>query len=593
MIRRQPAVRVSSITSILSRRTPLAAATAAAVLALSACGGSPTEATATASASGVSVADSFPTGLSVGVPTELGSSTASSSSFDGERSVSGWRRTVDFSRAAWTAAARGDTRTLGRLASALVPVGNAHAATAMEPGIKADAVMVERLATGDTGVVLGGVLDPNKLFGSGGNNATCYGPTLVYSAHDDGPDAVPAQLPSGDLGLWRPTEAATTQPCIAAQLNAKVSGVKGRVRQGLLLMAVMRKTATALPAAGASVDIRSSLETVLAGVPSFSGVTVDAATIGLDAGGALYTYRLVISAGSGVNAVSGEVVMKHTPGASSTEYSGVMQVAGFQLSNDVAFGCSDELDGTTGRYKVARVSTLKYTRDGRDVGFGSREAQYCGHASAADATYPTDFAAQVAAKTSDGQLDPAVKLGSGFPAVRGGAKGWRGSFNRFAGAYDRVTVDGDFLFAWQAGVGDGHSRAMAAHSRFNTVTEIRSLDGYFAFAGDVATTDGTLLGMVCNWAGPGNNHTPVAKFQSQSATLAAAATEFTLGASLIAYAPTKSCSASGTMSFDVDANGTLSAGEGASTSAALDAPSGSNTVQQEIDARGFVKPSLF
>jgi hypothetical protein len=581
-IHRDRAVRFVSSSS--RRLAPLAWAAA---LALGGCGGNVNDAPAGTSST-AAVADSFPTGLSVGVPTDI-SATATASSSGAQ--VSGLERTRDFGRALWAAAANRDGRTLARLASAVVPVGSALAGTVVEPGLKAEAAMIEKLASGTAGVSLADVLNLGHLFGDG-RNASCYGPNMLYASHDDGADFVPAQLPGGDLGLWLATEGSTSQPCVAAQINARVSGIKGRTRQGLLMMAVMRRAATTLPAAGATEDIQTAMQAVFAAVPALAAVTVDAATVALATDGTVYTYRLVISTGSGAAAVSGEVLLKHTPGASRTAYSGILQVAGFHLSNDAAFSCTDETDTATGRFKVAQVSTLRYSRDADAIEFGSRDGKYCGHASAADATSPGNFAAQVASFTGDGQIDPAVKLG-GSGTLRAGAKGWRAGFTRFAGAYNKTTVAGDFLFAWQAGPNDSHARAMAAHADFNSATEVRTLDGYFAFSADVGTTDGALLGMVCNWAGPGNNHVPAAKFQSQTATLTASATEYALGSSRITYAPTRSCSASATMRFDANADATLAAGEGASTVDALDVPTGARTVQQEIDARGFSKPAMF
>jgi hypothetical protein len=355
-------------------------------------------------------------------------------------------------------------------------------------------------------------------------------------------------------------------------------------------MAVMRVTVgrsatLSMPAAGASVDLATELQAVFSAVPALSGVAVDAATIAFDGGGTEYTYRLVVSQGSGMSATTGEVILKHTPGGSDTDYTGVMQVAGFALSNDGAFACNDEVDSGTFLFKVAQVSTVKYSRNGAAIEFGSRDGQYCGHPAGGS----LDYAAEVASFTGDGQLDPAVKISGN---TRGSSTGWRAGFTRFAGSFDKDTVAGDFLFAWQAGTGDGNSRSLAAHASYNSATEVRTLDGYFAFADDVATSDGTLLGMICNWAGPGNSHTPAAKFQSQTASLTASASEYLVDASKITYSPTTSCSSTST-AYDANLDTSIASGEGVGTVNDLDVPSGGNTVQQEINVRGYTSPSLF
>ncbi len=552
------------------------------------CGGSTTDTTGTTSSITLTVADTFPSGLSVGVPTEVNNSTTVATlPFDGMRFASDW------GRATAQALRQGDLTQMLRWVTVALPIGRADAAPA-QLDLKAQAAVIEKVLSGDSAVSLDILLDVNQLFTSS-NNATCYGPTMPYASHENaGGGSASGTLPSGDLGLWSENEGATTTPCIVAQLTQRVAGVKGRTKQGLMMMAAMRRVVAAnslvLPTAGNSLDLKLALQTRFNLLAAFTGVTVDAASIALDSTGVTYTYRLVLSLGSGALARTGEVILKHTPGAVATEYSGVMQVAGFSLTSDAAFGCSDYT--RSGNYEVAQINTLKYRRDGNNVTFGSRDGGFCG----APATSSVNFGADVATFTSDGQLDPTVKItGGGMTPARGSTLGWRGNFTRFAGDYDKDTVDGSFLYAWQAGTGDSHSRALAAKASYNTATEVRSLNGYFAFADDISTTTGGLLGMICNWAGPGNSHTPSSNFQSQTATLTSGASTYVIATpsdSKITYAPTNSC-ISTTTEFDVDANGTLASNEGVGTSPNLDVPSGSLTVQQEVVSRGFSLPSLF
>ena len=214
----------------------------------------------------------------------------------------------------------------------------------------------------------------------------------------------------------------------------------------------------------------------------------DLASLALDSAGSVYTYRLVLTQGSGADARRGELILRHTPGSSDTAYSGTLQVAGFSLDNDAAFGCTDEVDAGSGRFKVARISTLAYQRDASRLSFGSRSAQYCGHPDGSG----SDDGAQVAALTADAQLDPATALTG---TSRGGAKGWRGNFTRYAADYDADTGAGDFLLAWQAGTGDSHARAMAAHAGVDGSGNL-GLEAWYAYAADIASTSGDLLGMI-------------------------------------------------------------------------------------------------
>lgn len=538
-------------------------------LLLSACGGggssggelalalvtSPTTAQASVSAS-----ESFPTGLVVASPAELGSASAAAST------------------------------TARALA---VPLGaGAGRAELTDMGARIEAVLA-----GDTSVSLGGLLSFGNLFLQG-SNAGCYGPQLLYANHEDGSGTESGLLPGGDLGLWLPTDAASGQPCVVAQLNERTAGVKHATRQGLLLMAVMRATIAgsggtlAMPAAGFSTDLSTPFSTVLAAVPALTGLTVHAATVSLDPFGKTYTYRLAVSRNAGTSAGrSSEIVLQHRPGATAAAYSGVLRVAGFDLASDATFGCSDRM--TSGRYQRARVTTVRYSRHGDQIDFGARSGQYCGApADLAD----TDYARQVVSLTTTGELDPAVQLPAGAPGsavVAGSSTGWRGNFDRFGGRYERTTGAGQFLYAWQAGTGDRHARALAVSSTYDSTADSRTVQGYFAFTDALATTDGSLLGMVCNWAGPGAVHTPAAHFQSQTATLAGLASTFVATASHLGYAPTNAC-ASTTTVFDANADGTLAGGEGQSTLPSLDAPaSPSVSVQDELVSRGYRQPGYF
>ncbi len=570
---------------------PSLAAAFAAVL-LAACGGSSDDGEAPAPApTALSETGTFPTGLSVGSPGELQAALASSA---GAAPNDGLRVAYDWGRGLWKSlSGRGQPGDAARLALAALPIGSAHASGTMRPEMEVMAERIRRILDGDSSVDLASVLDLQGLFTPSGN-ANCYGPQMLYANHEDaGSGSSSGSLPGGDLGLWLEYENGT-QPCVAAQLKQRTRSVRGQTTQGLVMAALMRLTVArsstlAMPAAGASTDASTEMQAALRAVPALAAVVVHAATISLDSGGSVYTYRLALDNGvSGAGAQLGEVIMTHTKGSGPAVFNGVLQVAGFSLSNDAAMGCEDAKDSGTGLYQLANVSTVTYTRDGSAIAFGSRNGNYCGHPSA---TTVANYGAAVASLTSAGELDPSVKLGGN---TRGVSTGWRGNFSRFASAIDKDTGAGNFLFAWQAGPMDNASRMLAITADYNSATDTRTLGGYFGFGDDIATSSGALSGMICNWAGPGNSHTPQASFQSQVATHTGSAVGFSIasGASKIAYAPTNSC-ASTTTSFDLDANNTLDSGEGVGTASDLDVPSGTNTVQQEIESRGFVIPPLF
>lgn len=569
----------------------------AVAIALTGCGGGDSAAVATGPVTTTPVVPvvvaaeaTFPTGLAIGSPAELSATVATASTSPRDSAL---RFAADYGRALWSAVSGRDGVQLAKLAGRAIPISSAYAAAAKSPDLASDILIVQKVLSGDSTVSLATVLNFDKFF-IGATNAPCYGPSMKYEQHQDAPPATSnsGTLPGGDLGIWKEYENA--QPCVAAQLGRRVRGVKAQTQQGLFMMAGMRRivattASLAMPAAGATTDLTVEFESMLRGQPQFAAFDVGVASIARDTSGNIYTYRLTLNNGlTGADAKSGEIIMIHTPGASSTAYAGVIQVAAFALGNDTPMGCSDMKDSATGLYQTAMVSTLKYTRADNDVSFNNRSGNYCGHAASFAATA---FGAAVASYTSGGELDPAVSITGG---VRGTTKGWVGNFSRFAGDFKLDHLDGDFRYAWQAGPQDGRSRMLALDTTYNTVSETRTLSGYFGFGSDISSANAGMLGMICNWAGPGNNHTPLAVFQSQTAQLSASAEEFIIpaGGSKITYAPTTDCSSTSTK-FDVNVDGTVGATEGLATVHNLDVPGGTRTIEQEVESRGFTSPTLY
>jgi hypothetical protein len=185
------------------------------------------------------------------------------------------------------------------------------------------------------------------------------------------------------------------------------------------------------------------------------------------------------------------------------------------------------------------------------------------------------------------------------------SKGWHqegGGFKRFAASFNPDTGAGNYLFAWQAGIGDPNSRMFAVNSDYNSSSEARTLKAFFGFAPNMAATSNqNQLGeLICNWAGPGNDKTVGHnRFQSQFLSLTSTATDWSFPTNVatdskIQFAPTNNCNSTGTMNFDVDASGSLAANEGANVTNSLDVLTGTNaSVFDEIKSRGFSAPSMY
>lgn len=570
------------------RKTRLATVTLLMTLVACGGGGGGGEVAAPSPAPALSSTNSFPVGLAVATPGDFTSGTAFA------QSAPPWRVALDFSRAAAAATVAGDGRAFARLLSSWAPFPSAHAGISGSASLLATADLLKNVLDGEATVALASLIDLEGLFGVAGGDANCYGPKVKYSSHQDaGSGPASGELPGGDVGMWLSTEP-DGQPCVLAEMSRRMTGTRRQGMQGLLMSAVMRRTIAStsgltMPAAGATTDLTTALQPVLAAALPSTSVSVVSATVGLNATSTTYTYRLVLTNGrTAADAKRGEIILRHSPGASSTSYSGTLEIAGFSLGSDPVFGCSDHVDSATSLYKVARASTLKYSRDGNAMSFSSRMAAYCGHPSSGGAR----DTAQVATFTSDNQLDPRVGLPSGSPPVaRGATLGWRGDFARYAADYALTTGAGTFQLAWQAGSTDGHARSLVA--RTQALAAGMAVAGVFAYTGDISNTTGALQGMICNWAGPGNQRSTVPRFQSQTAAQAGSSGAYALADSKITYAPTNTCNST-TTSFDVNADGSLATGEGVGTISALDGLTGTNaTVDQEMRSRGLVTPSLF
>lgn len=548
------------------------------MLAVSGCGGGSGSSTTSTTSSSSSPTDNFPSGLALASPTAVTTSTTTTASIQAPFTT----MLADWAHSLHDAVADRDGGRLRTLLLAALPLGNAHAAPSAKPEFQNLTSFLDTIRLGSAKPTNANMAW-NDFFQTS-TNANCYGPSLAYAAHDNGSGGS-GTLPGGDLGIWASYENLST-PCSAAQLNRLASSVKKKGNSSLILAASMIYVAnqnSVLPAAGASADIKTAFDTFVKAIDP--AITVDVATIARSTAN-VWTYTLRASTGSGNTAQSIIVNLTHTPGSSAGEFTGLLKYAALSLGSDAAFGCSDEMSGSL--YKIASAGTVRYTKtSSTDAAFGSRESRYCGHTASSTAT---DMA-EIAALDGNGELDPAVALASN---TRGSSKGWRGDFRRFGAAFDPATYAGNFLFAWQAGTGDDKSRMFAVNTAYDSSTETRTGKAFFGFGDAIKTTTGALLGMICNWAGPGNSHATGNNFQHQQISLSASATEWTLSTDKIKYAPTTSCNSSSSMTYDDNVDGTIAASEGASTTNALDGLTGSNTtVASELAARGYTAPTMF
>jgi hypothetical protein len=450
---------------------------------------------------------------------------------------------------------------------------------------------VDALATGRLALSGGSLLNLSALFDtSARGHAACQGPAVAYQNHDDAPGSN-GTLPRGSVAMWSDTEINDTSlPCSVAELNVQTDQLSAQTNQAMLMMAALRyavaaNSAIRMPSPGQSVDLTPGANTLLTQL--LGGIVIQNASVALNDNGSEYTYRLVLNQGSDATAQTLDITLLHTPAETDVRYAGVLQISQSYVSNDASIGCTDQRDSAS-RYKVSRLTSLGYNRQDQWLSLRARSGQYCGHAGNSDFGH----AGQIAALTMSGELDPSAYLNG---STRGLIKGWRQGFVRMGTDLLMSSLTGDFVYAWQdqPAAGQGHARLMAGSSTLDAGTGVRTIHIHQGHTDDIAVTDGTLRGLICNAGGPGSTATVRDLYQTQSMTLAANATSWTLGASHIRHAPTNNCNASNAMGYDADGNGALAGAEGTGTQHDLAAPTGTRIdVQEEIIERGFLPPIL-
>lgn len=547
---------------------------AAALLTLGACGGGGGGGQ-TGTIDGASV---FPTGLAVTSPVgmESGAVTLAQAA-----PATRFRMLV-------MALASGDLQAAGQAVGFLLPLSEAQAAVTRSPRYLKSANAVNALLTGAISPRTGVGFDAGQFL-KAPVNAGCYGPTVLYQGHPDWTTGTPAAagtLPSGDVGMWAALDSATDWACAAAQLDARMDGVALRSNTSLMTLASLINVANAagksLPAVGATVDLKAEM------IAAFSpDVTFTTATIAQPSAGS-YSYAVVFSFTHGAGTRIAEIRLTHAPGSSKNEYDGLLTYAVTRGASDLQ-NCPGASGGTLD------IGTLKYSRTSKTaMTIVQREGNYCGTGAAAP------LATSYANFSGDGQLDPAGKWT--------GTKGWANNFNRFGASYDPTTLQGSYAFGWQAGYNDGNARVFNIGLNYNAVTEARAGEAYFGYGNDISTSDGKIQGFICNWAGPGNNHTLKDYFQRQHITFNDTTgkwrpTNDAPASSNITYAPTNSCaSGGGTFYYDKNAGSVtpasladeLGAANSAVTTDLADLVFGSTTyasIPLAIAGRGMNVPS--
>lgn len=310
--------------------------------------------------------------------------------------------------------------------------------------------------------------------------ANCYGPQLDYLNHPDA-NTASGQAPGGDLGIWEAAEAGSTA-CSAAQLNQQVGGVASQVDAGLFaaagLICLANSSGKGLPGTDETVD----LTTEIAGNITINGsaITVASATIAktIDSNGnSVYT--------SVIDASPYYIRLKHIATASdNSTYYGKLSFTSNGRKTSILYS------------KPSATSVVYELKSGSSASYVS------------NSNYTVAFSSQVS------------------------------NADYLLASYNPTDFSGTFLYAWQAGGNDSHTRVFNAN--------ISTTDGttFFGFGPSITSGSdlGAISGMICNWAINGNTHVPVSFVQKQ--VLAVSGGVFTAASSQITYDPVNSCESS-------------------------------------------------
>lgn len=407
------------------------------------------------------------------------------------------------------------------------------------------------------------------------DNANCFGPIVAYDNHPDAGAGMPGsgELPPGDLGLWLETEQATGNACAAEQLNARMSGVESRSRASLSGLASMVCAAsiagTTLPDSSnpGTVDLVAAMTAL-----GIADTTFNQATFSYDSTTASYAYLLDITYTPSGDTHNFVVTMEHTPSTSVSEFSGI-----------IVFLVNDETDGgNCSSTDVTHNGSIAYdASSATEIAVEMKYGAFCGSA--------------VDGRGSDGTIDQTDKLSPSNP------NGWSDNFSILTANFDPSTLDGDYAFSWQAGPDDDNTRA------FNVVIDNSGVEAlaYYGYGEDIGTTDGSIGGFICNWAGPGADRAVLEYAQFQEISVDTTTGILTPTQSNLSYAPANGCEYDGSSSFvyDTDSDDDLS-DEDATLEITLAAGTmdllagddidsdGAATIEEVITNSGFMLPSM-
>jgi len=405
------------------------------------------------------------------------------------------------------------------------------------------------------------VFDPEAFYAMSGD-AECYGPELMYENHPDGPTPNNGSLPTGDLGIWEETRD-TGEACAAAQLNEQLEGVQNRTFMSLMglasLIIAYESDGSIWPddveTSGSTGDLTSTLN-----AEGIANVTFVSGEIEYDSFTEQYDYDLTFTYtrdGTDYDIAVTLVYDKVDGDTDDDTYESLLNLLVEDTFINGGDDCTNDL--------VTRGTSLHFiSNSATDIRMQSREAAWCEHfdfdtASISNGLTLSLSDAGLSTEISGNVLNPDTDP-DGSPST---LDGWENNFSYFTADFNPDSLRGDYAYVWQAGPGDSHSRVLNVGLE---VTDGTVGESYFGYGDqvDAGSFEPIVRGFICNWAGPGSDHTLRDYAQRQHITLSDTSGLYEPSndngsASNITYAPTVDCTytGGGTFSYDRDLDGDL------------------------------------
>ena len=365
---------------------------------------------------------------------------------------------------------------------------------------------------------------PKKMKGSGGKYVSCYGPDLVYVNHPS--DSTDGTLPGGDLGIWTAYNDNTTQEaCAVGQMNLLMDKIGRKVDLAMGITAMMICAAkndglTKPTIDGDALDVTASVaKTKISGR---GGMKVSEATLKrskvASTGKIKYTSKLEGSFTYNSTQQKFKIKFQHVPDTDSTS-SGATGEGLVQMWQD---GVS-ATDGNCGSDPYDVVTSVAYKNTSDNLSFRAVKAKF------ANSMTKNEFF------DSTGEV-------VGTSSADNSSAGWCADFNVVRANIDKNGF-GKVGYAWQAGKSDGYTRTFNIKTVYNSADN-QTGNAFFGFNphpdnGSYRSTN--IDRMICNWAGPGNSKTGVAKIQRQKLSYDSTANVWKSIQDNITFAPTTSC----------------------------------------------------